>query len=110
MKLLEQVRNGRSSTKGITYTRVYHVVDENGKSLSHVYKAEKDGRTLSFEAFESKIAKETEIQGKIIEEHEIFPSDESFGKWAFTYGILEKAVEKANELAQKVKTRETILG
>jgi hypothetical protein len=47
--------------------------------------------TVAYEVFKIKIDKEKEVFGDIMPEREVFPGNEDFGKWAWTYPSLEKA-------------------
>ena len=61
-------------------------------------------KTLSYyEVFKKVIAKETTIAGNFIPEHIAFPSNEDFGKTAWTYRDENKALAKFTEL-EAVKT------
>jgi hypothetical protein len=52
------------------------------------------GKTVAFEVFRRKIDKPKVIFGIQLNEREIFPGNEDFGKWAWTLSSLEKALEK----------------
>ena len=45
-----------------------------------------------FELFKIKVKPERTVCGKKLEASEIFPSNESFGYWAWTYPTLKKAL------------------
>lgn len=47
----------------------------------------KDGQLAGHEVFIIKIGKETEINGTLIPERELFPKKEDFGKTAWSVGI-----------------------
>ena len=51
-----------------------------------------------YEVFRRRVNKEFEIGGNIIPESEAFPSDNSFGVWAWSFRSLDKAMEKYKEL------------
>jgi len=48
--------------------------------------------------FRKKIEKERVMFGKTVPEHERFPSDESFGDWAWSYREYKDAMKKFNEI------------
>ena len=58
-----------------------------------------------YEVFEIKVqnVRTIKVEGieKYIEAHEIFPSNENFGDWAWTYRIFDEAMVKYNELEKK---------
>lgn len=49
---------------------------------------------VAYEVFKIKIEKEKLVFGDLMPEREVFPGNEDFGKWAWTYGTLEKAEER----------------
>jgi len=48
--------------------------------------------------FRLKVRQEWSIGGKIIPATERFPKDEDFGKWAWNFYTLERAMKKYEEL------------
>ena len=52
----------------------------------------------AYEVFIKKIASEHMIGDVIIEEHEQFPTDKSFGIWAWSYRNYSEALKKFNKL------------
>lgn len=54
---------------------------------------------IGFEVFERRVSKEhTAPNGIHFEEAEIFPHDEAFGLWAWSYSTQSKAMQKFEEL------------
>lgn len=51
-----------------------------------------------FEVFIAKTAKQGEVFGKEYPERELYPCNEDFGKTAWCYNSLEKAIKKFNSL------------
>jgi hypothetical protein len=51
---------------------------------------------IGYEVFKIRIGKSKVVFGVELPEKEKFPSDEDFGKWAWTYRDLNKAMEKYN--------------
>ena len=56
------------------------------------------GTPIAFEVFKRKEHKPYTIGGVDIEGGESFPSDEAFGKWAWTYPRIDQALAKFEEL------------
>ena len=57
-----------------------------------------NGPVVAFEVFRLKEHKPYTISGVDIEGGEAFPSDEAFGKWAWTYPRIDQALAKFEEL------------
>jgi len=53
---------------------------------------------IGYEVFKIRIGKSKVVFGVELPEKEKFPSDEDFGKWAWTYRDLNKAMEKYNRI------------
>jgi hypothetical protein len=51
-----------------------------------------------FEVFEIRVQAKKELFGTVIPEKEIFPPDEAFGVWAWTYRGLDQAKRRYEEL------------
>jgi len=77
---------------GYTYTQV-----SKGK-VSCIYEQMENEKTIAYEVFLIKIKPERKIGDIILEAKEWFPHDKAFGKWAWTYKTLNKALEKYNIL------------
>lgn len=76
---------------GYTYRLI-----ERGKKTAIYYQVEAD----AYEVFLIKERPESEFKGKIIPASEIFPPDEAFGKWAWTFRKKDRAQHRFNELEQ----------
>jgi hypothetical protein len=90
---------------GYTYKKV--LIKNNEKRKVAIYRQDLDlpegQKTVAFEVFIVKTTKAGEKRlpnGKIVrfEEAESFPSDESFGKHAWSYGTFDEAFDKMQEL------------
>lgn len=81
MKELELIFEGKGQVKGYLFTQIF--MNENG----YIYSVSKDG-LVHFEVF--KRVKNT-LYNCIS-----YPSDKSFGKWAFTCGTESRALEILN--------------
>ncbi|NLO00784.1 MAG: hypothetical protein GX126_00500 [Bacteroidales bacterium] len=77
---------------GFNYTQVLR-----GRQ-SCIYEQRLHEKTIAFEVFTIKTSPKRKIMGKWIEEKELFPHNEAFGYWAWTYCTLEKAKLKYIEL------------
>jgi len=85
-----------------------HEIKKNGYKYTQLLLGEKafiyrqdylDGRVVSYEVFKRKEHKPYEIAGVYIDGGESFPSNESFGKWAWTYPTYEQALIKYYEIS-----------
>jgi len=65
---------------------------------SFVFRQCIDPKTAYFEVFKKRIIPEYVLGGKIIPEHIQFPSDESFGNWAWTFKDFDMALKKFDEI------------
>lgn len=74
--------------KGVEYDHV-----ESGESYM-IYRGEL-GRSSWYEVFQRRINAERVISGNLIPASEAFPSDESFGKWAWACHDIESAQKRA---------------
>ena len=63
-----------------------------------VYSQNLDGQIIGYETLRRKVNKAFEVAGCKIEEGEAFPSNESFGKWAWSYKTYEDASKKYQEI------------
>lgn len=92
MKELAEVinRNGfvykqlKRGDRAAMYTQT--LVDEDGGSFK------------AFEVFKIKIGKAKIVFGVELPEKEKFPSDEDFGKWAWTYLDYQRALDKFDKI------------
>lgn len=57
----------------------------------------------AFEVFKIKIGKAKIVFGVELPEKEKFPSDEDFGKWAWTYADYEKANDRFNKIESGIE-------
>jgi hypothetical protein len=57
-----------------------------------------------YEVFQVKIRPAREFKGVIREEHEAFPSNEQFGKTAWSYRNLEDAIRRLTELKKQIQS------
>ena len=65
---------------------------------SCIYAQEVSENTVCFEVFIIKVKPGRMIFGKIIDQTEVYPNNEAFGYWAWTYRTYESALEKYKEL------------
>lgn len=79
---------------GFDYTQVLR----EGKKA--VYRQTVTPELAYYEVFIIKIRPEGMFMGKLIPEGEIFPGNEAFGKTAWAFSSIEKAMEKYNSLVQ----------
>ena len=77
---------------GFDYTLV------NRDANRAIYKQHVTEDCQYFEVFKIKKKKAETFKGKLIPEREVFPSDEDFGKTAWSYKMYEKALLKFNSL------------
>lgn len=63
-----------------------------------IYKQSFDGKIIAYEVFIVKVIKECALAGVVIPEHEKFPSDNDFGKTAWSYKQYYKAICKYETL------------
>lgn len=87
---------------------VYRLVErtDHAAIYSRWIKNNKELKNTSFEVFKIKIKPPSEINGYTYPEMEIWPSNESFGKWAWSFGIKQK--DKAYELFESIKNGEDL--
>ena len=88
MKKLDKTIN----RKGFTYIQM------NRGKTTVLYKQMTDYGVVGYEVFKLRVKKERTINGITILEHEQFPSDESFGKWAWSFYTYETALRRFSEL------------
>jgi hypothetical protein len=60
----------------------------------------------AFEVFKIKIGKAKVVFGVELPEKEKFPSDEDFGKWAWTYTDYGKAMDRFNKIENGIEDGE----
>lgn len=82
------------------FTRKGHIFEkvEEGPAF-FIYKVRReDAPRYWFEVFQRRIYASRDIDGKIIPAAEAYPSDASFGVWAWTYPALETARWRAGQI------------
>lgn len=89
-KELEQVIEGKGECRGFTFRQI----KSNG--YAYVYEVDNDGY-IHYEVFERIINKQFMCVS--------YPKSNSFGIWAFCVHKLDKALQKYEELTEKVKNR-----
>ena len=77
---------------GINYTLI-----QKGMRTA-IYKQTDTKEPECYEVFVLRFAPEKNINGKILPERERFPSNEDFGKFAWTYRTLTEAIKRFSEL------------
>jgi hypothetical protein len=89
-KLAEEInRNGflykqiKRSERGAIYEQIFNDFDH---------------KTIAYEVFKIKIGKPKIVFGVELPEKEKFPGDDDFGKWAWTYPDIEKALNKFGQI------------
>jgi hypothetical protein len=67
-----------------------------------------DNRLISYEVFHKRFAPKKTINGQVIPEHMMFPNDEAFGVWAWSFSphLEVEALIKFGELTGKRKTKD----
>lgn len=68
-----------------------------------IYSQSYEGKIIAYEVFKVKLAKETELFGTIIPEHEKFPGDNDFGVTAWSCKSLDKAMERYHKISLTLK-------
>lgn len=103
MKELEKEFIGGGTVKGFQFRQLHN----NGNV--YLYEVTTDGGSVHYEVFERKenlgglkVIAGTEVN---FEPKVMYPSDNAFGVWAFTYNTLEMAEEKFIELNSIVMDR-----
>lgn len=85
---------------GYTYRKI---TEEKIKDRRYaIYSQEVDGKIIGYELFEIKVAKECEIAGRPVEAHEVFPSDETFGKTAWSFKTTAECYWKLESIAKRI--------
>lgn len=100
MKELAEVIN----RNGYIYKQLKRTDKAAMYSQSDVEDLEADFR--AFEVFKIKIGKAKIVFGVELPEKEKFPSDEDFGKWAWTYTDYEKAIDRFNKIENGIEDDE----
>lgn len=76
----------------------YNLVERSEHTA--IYSQHNGDDIIAYEVFKVKIAKEALVFGRVIEPHEKFPSDLSFGVSAWSYRHIEDALVKFNSLEE----------
>lgn len=77
--------------------RVFEKVEEGPAFMIYSVKM-KDSPRKWFEVFQRRVYPAREIEGKAFPPSQAYPSDEAFGKWAWTFGGIEQARAKSGEI------------
>ena len=100
LKELPKVKKGRGSTKGFKYTQILK------KREGYIYEVD-TGHNTYYEIFESRQKEvKSPIEKRIhagFTDYEVWPSDESFGRWAWTTKNKERAIDIYNSLSGNYK-------
>ena len=72
----------------------YILLERGEKAFIYEQWDDEDKFIVAYEVFRLKISKAKEVFGDIMPEREVFPGNEDFGVWAWSYSNLEKAYEK----------------
>lgn len=86
--------------------KLLYVVRKNGfdyvlitrTETKAIYQQSFEGKTIAYEVFIVKVIKECTLAGVVIPEHEKFPSDNDFGKTAWSYKDYDSALQKYHSL------------
>ena len=84
----------KTCKNGFPYTQICR------GARSCIYEQRVGQKLIAFEVFIIQTRSERSILGKIIQAKEKFPSNEDFGKTAWTYWTVEQAMKKFNELEE----------
>jgi hypothetical protein len=76
----------------------YRLLERGERSFIYEQWDDEDNFIVAYEVFRLKISKAKEVFGDIMPEREVFPGNEDFGVWAWSYRNLEKAYEKYTRL------------
>jgi hypothetical protein len=88
-KLAEKINRN-----GYIYTQLKR--GERAAIYEQIFEDLEESFCIGYEVFKIRIGKSKVVFGVELPEKEKFPSDEDFGKWAWTYRDLNKAMEKYN--------------
>lgn len=79
----------------------YNLIErEDNKAI---YSQSYEGEIIAYEVFKVKVAKEIELFGTIVPEHEKFPGDNDFGVTAWSCKTYEKALERYHNILVPLK-------
>jgi hypothetical protein len=82
-----------------------YTLQKKGKR-AYVYEqyCPENDKIVGWEVFQIKVDKPKVVFGVELGEREIFPGNEDFGKWAWSYSSLERVEEKYQYLENKPET------
>ena len=81
----------------------YNLEKRGTKALIYKQTDSEDGYVASYEVFKIKVDQPKVVFGIQLNEREIFPANEDFGKWAWTCPNLERALKKFEFLESGVE-------
>ena len=82
---------------GFTYTKTL----EGQRTYLYAQKDRHTNKTLGYEVFLKRIKPEREVFGKVFPKGEVFPNNEAFGKWAWSFYTIKNATQKFMQLEEK---------
>lgn len=85
----------KTRINGFNYTQV-----QRGER-SCIYKQEVTPEIAYFEVWMIRVKGKKELFEKIVPEREVIPRNEDFGRYAWTYRRIEKAIEKFNTVNEE---------
>lgn len=77
---------------------IYNLERRGEKSLIYSQTDVEDNYIVAYEVFRIRVDKPKVVFGIELGEREVFPANEDFGKWAWTYPTLERAEKAYREL------------
>lgn len=77
---------------------IYELEKRGEKSLIYRQIDDEDGDLVAYEVFRLKIDPPKVVFGISLNKREVFPANEDFGKWAWSYKLRERAEKKFQEL------------
>jgi hypothetical protein len=90
-KLAEKINRN-----GYIYTQLKR--GEKAAIYEQIFEDLGDSTVVGYEVFKIRIGKSKVVFGVELPEKEKFPSDEDFGKWAWSYREINKAMEKYDQI------------
>ena len=72
----------------------YKQIKKGNKSAIYEQTCDESPNPIAYEVFRIKIDKEKVVFGQLLPEKEIFPGNEDFGKWAWSFCGIEKALSR----------------
>jgi hypothetical protein len=77
---------------------IYELEKRGTKALMYRQIDDEDNILVSYEVFKLKVDPPKLVFGIQLNEREVFPSNEDFGKWAWTFSIKERADKRFQEI------------